>query len=89
MLNIIEDKAAWCKQFGISINLEDWSCDKLPATLVTDMGSEYKSENFEQIAELGVKIINLPSYRPELKGVVEKFFDVVQSTYKKHLKVRG
>lgn len=89
MLNIIADKVDWCKQFGISINAEDWSCDKLPATLVTDMGSEYKSENFEQIAELGVKVINLPSYRPELKGMVEKFFDVVQSTYKKHLKGKG
>ena len=89
MLNIIADKVDWCKQFGISINEEDWSCDKLPATLVTDMGSEYKSENFEQIAELGVKIVNLPSYRPELKGMVEKFFDVVQATYKKHLKGKG
>lgn len=89
MLNIIADKAAWCKQFGISMNVEDWSCDKLPATLVTDMGSEYKSENFEQIAELGVKIMNLPSYRPELKGMMEKFFDVVQSAYKKHLKGKG
>jgi hypothetical protein len=71
ILNIIADKVAWCKQFGISINEEDWSCDKLPATLVTDMGSEYKSENFEQIAELGVKVINLPSYRPELKGMID------------------
>jgi transposase InsO family protein len=89
MLNIIADKAVWCKQYGISMNAEDWSCDKLPATMVTDMGSEYKSENFEQIAELGVKVINLPSYRPELKGMVEKFFDVIQATYKKHLKGKG
>ncbi len=89
MLNVIADKAAWCKQFGISMNAEDWPCDKLPATMVTDMGSEYKSENFEQIAELGVKVINLPSYRPELKGMVEKFFDVVQANYKKHLKGKG
>lgn len=89
ILNVIADKAAWCKRFGISMNVEDWPCDKLPATLVTDMGSEYKSENFEQIAELGVKVINLPSYRPELKGMVEKFFDVIQATYKKHLKGKG
>ena len=89
MLNIIADKVSWCKQFGISVNAEDWSCDKLPATMVTDMGSEYKSENFEQIAELGVKVVNLPSYRPELKGMVEKFFDVVQANYKKHLKGKG
>lgn len=89
MLNIIADKSAWCKRFGISLKSDDWSCDRLPATLVTDMGSEYKSKNFEQIAELGVKVINLPSYRPELKGLVEKFFDVVQDTYKKHLKGKG
>ncbi|RAZ64081.1 hypothetical protein DK853_44495, partial [Klebsiella oxytoca] len=71
MMNVIADKVNWCKQFGISLNNKDWSCNQLPAVLVTDMGSEYKSENFEQIAELGVKIINLPSYRPELKGLVE------------------
>ena len=58
----------------------------LTATFVTDMGSEYTSENFEHIAELGVTVVNLPSYRPELKGLIEKFFDLVQESYKKHLK---
>jgi hypothetical protein len=53
------------------------------------MGTEYKSENFEQITELGVSITNLPSYRPELKGIVEKFFDLIQGYYKKHLKGKG
>ena len=89
MLNIIADKVAWCKRFGISIQKEDWDCDMLPGTFVTDMGSEYKSENFEQIAELGVTVVNLPSYRPELKGLVEKFFDLIQDMYKKHLKGKG
>lgn len=89
MLNIIADKVAWCKRFGISIQKEDWDCDRLPGIFVTDMGSEYKSENFEQIAELGVTVVNLPSYRPELKGLVEKFFDLIQGMYKKHLKGKG
>lgn len=89
MLNIIADKVAWCKRFGISVRKEDWDCDMLPGTFVTDMGSEYKSENFEQIAELGVTVVNLPSYRPELKGLVEKFFDLIQEMYKKHLKGKG
>ena len=89
MLNIIADKMAWCKRYGISIQKEDWDCDMLPGTFVTDMGSEYKSENFEQIAELGVTVVNLPSYRPELKGLVEKFFDLIQEMYKKHLKGKG
>ena len=61
----------------------------LPATLVTDMGTEYTSETFEQISELGVTVVNLPPYRPELKGMVEKFFDLLQETYKKHLKGKG
>ncbi|MDO4354910.1 MAG: hypothetical protein Q4E13_00180 [Clostridia bacterium] len=89
MANVIADKTAWANRFGISIRQEDWNCNQLPATLVTDMGAEYKSETFEQIAELGVTVINLPAYRPELKGVVEKFFDVVQNLYKKHLKGKG
>ncbi|MEY8419226.1 Mu transposase C-terminal domain-containing protein [Oscillospiraceae bacterium 44-5] len=89
MLNIVADKVSWCGRFGISINREDWDCDKLPAMFVTDMGSEYTSENFEQIAELGVTVVNLPSYRPELKGLIEKFFDLVQDSYKKHLKGKG
>lgn len=89
MLNVIADKSEWCQQFGISVDAQDWPCKQLPATLVTDMGSEYKSGNFEQIAELGVKVINLPAYRPELKGLVEKFFDVIQDTYKKYLKGKG
>ncbi len=89
MKNVIADKVEWCKQFGIEIQQQDWDCNRLPATLVTDMGSEYRSETFEQIADLGVKVVNLPSYRPELKGAVEKFFDLVQEAYKKHLKGKG
>ena len=89
MLNIISDKQEWCSQYGISINKSQWDVNKLPAIFITDMGSEYKSENFEQITELGVTVVNLPSYRPELKGAVEKFFDLVQNTYKPHLKGKG
>lgn len=89
MLNVIADKKQWCKKFGIKIDKADWDCSKLPATLITDMGKEYASANFEQISDLGVTVINLPPYRPELKGMVEKFFDVIQNLYKPHLKGKG
>lgn len=89
MLNVIADKVEHCKKFGISIQKSDWDCDRLPATLVTDMGSEYISGTFEQIADLGVTLVNLPAYRPELKGSVEKFFDLVQGYFKPHLKGKG
>lgn len=89
MRNVISDKHEWCGRFGISLPDGAWECNQLPATLVTDMGTEYTSENFEQIAELGVTVVNLPPYRPELKGTVEKFFDQIQETYKKYLKGKG
>lgn len=89
MANVIADKTELCKRHGILIRPEEWDCHMLPATLVTDMGKEYASSTFEQIAELGVTVINLPPYRPELKGAVEKFFDVVQGLYKPHLKGKG
>ena len=89
MTNVIADKQERCRRFGISISKDEWNCNSIPATLVTDMGSEYKSENFEQIAELGVSVVNLPPYRPELKGAVEKFFDLIQEMYKPYLKNRG
>lgn len=89
MLNIISNKQEWCKKRGVFIGEQEWDSDKLPAVFVTDMGSEYKGDTFSQITELGVKVINLPPYRPELKSAVEKAFDVIQNAYKKHLKGKG
>lgn len=89
MLNIISDKKEYCKKFGIELNHLDWNCHHLPATLVTDKGSEYASEHFEQLTDFGVSIVNLPAYRPELKGSIEKLFDVIQETYKPYLKGKG
>lgn len=89
MLNILEDKAALCERMGISITPEQWPVHQLPGIMITDGGSEYKGQTFEQIAELGVTLINLPAYRPDLKGPVEKLFDLVQSSYKDILKGKG
>lgn len=89
MLNVVADKKEWCRRFGVLIEKDQWDCDCLPGVMVTDMGTEYMSGNFEQITELGVSVINLPAYRPELKGRVEKFFDLIQSEYKKYLKGKG
>lgn len=89
MLNIITDKAEWCRSLDINIQKEDWDCQHMPGVLVTDMGAEYNSDTFSQITELGVKIVNLPPYRPDLKGPVEKFFDMIQGMYKQHLKGKG
>ena len=89
MQNVISDKVSLCRQNGVLIEKSSWDCSQLPGVMMTDRGMEYCSENFEQIAELGVTVVNLPSYRPELKGIVEKFFDIVQNYYKPYLKGKG
>lgn len=89
MLNVISDKKEHCKKHGITITDNQWACAKMPGRIVTDKGAEYASENFSQLAELGITIVNLPPYRPELKGPVEKFFDVVQNYFKPLLKGKG
>lgn len=87
--NVIADKKEHCAGHGMTIRNEDWPCHDIPGILVTDRGTEYLSQDFEHLTELGVRIINLPSYRAELKGPVEKFFDTVQGYYKPHLKGKG
>ena len=87
--NVITDKSEYCQRFSISISNDDWPCNEMPGKLITDMGSEFVGSVLEQITDLGVVIENLPAYRPELKGVVEKAFDLIQSYFKPSLKGKG
>lgn len=87
--NINEDKVKYCEKFGIKIERKDWNVVGLPHKFITDKGREYVSDNFSQLAELGIEIINLPPYRPELKGCVEKFFDLIQNSFTKQLATKG
>lgn len=89
MINVVTDKQDLCRKYGITIQQQEWDSSLCPGVLVTDQGTEYKSANFEQIAELGVKVVNLPVYRPELKGSVEKFFSVIQDLFRLYLKGKG
>ena len=89
MSNVVSDKQEWCKEHNISIKKEEWNSSKCPGILVTDQGTEYTSSTFEQLAELGIKIVNLPVYRPELKGSVENFFSIIQDLFRPYLKGKG
>ena len=89
MLNIVSNKVELCRKMGIPVEERQWPVSALPGVVVTDMGSEYIGETFEQITELGVTLINLPSFRPDLKGPIEKLFDMVQEKYKDALKGKG
>lgn len=89
MLNIVSDKVELCRKHGVLIDKADWPVTQIGGRLMTDMGKEYTSELFSQISELGVTITNIQAYRPDLKSVIERFFETVQNKYKPYLKRKG
>ena len=90
MSNVIADKVELCAKHGIAITPKQWPGGEiLPGVLVTDKGKEYVGNTFEQLTELGIRMVNLPPFRPELKGVVEHAFCMIQSYFKPHLKGKG
>ena len=90
MLSILSDKVKLCRSMGIVISSDQWSnTGCLPGKMYCDRGSEYVGSTFEQITELGITLVELPSFRAELKGSVERFFGLVQDSYKTVLKGRG
>lgn len=88
MTNVVTNKKEHCQKFGIGLSKDEWP-SALPSCIVTDKGSDYAGTTYGQLAELGVKLVNLEAYRPDEKGVVEKFFDVIQGFFKPHLKGAG
>lgn len=86
--NIVADKVEHCNRFGISVSRDEWP-SQFPGRFVTDKGREYTSQTFSQLAELGVTIVDLPAYRPELKSSVERAFHGLDELMKPHLQGRG
>ena len=90
MNNVIADKVELCAKHGIAITPEQWPGGRtLPGVLVTDKGKEYVGNTFEQLTELGIRMVNLPPFHPELKGVVEHAFCMIQGYFKPYLKGKG
>ena len=88
--NTFADKVSFCRQHGLEIDPQNWPSRHLPAKIMTDRGSEFLGGPLENLCEgYGIEIENLPAYRPDLKGVVEKLFDLIQSAYKPLLKGKG
>ena len=88
--NTFTDKVNYCHQHGIDIDPQDWPSHHLPTKIMTDRGSEFLGGPLENLCEsYGIEIENLPAYRPDLKGIVEKLFDLIQCAYKPLLKGKG
>ena len=90
MHNVVADKVAWCRKFGITITPEEWPCSGvLPGVFCCDRGREFTGTVFEHIIETGSRLVNLPAYHPEQKGTVERSFALLHSYFLPHLKGKG
>lgn len=84
--NATMNKVEFCSKYGIKITDSEWPVsDCIPQAILADRG-EMEGKNVENlISGLGIKISNTPSYRAELKAVVEKYFDIIHTTIKPHV----
>ena len=75
--NMIVDKVAFCKEFGIYIAPWQWPSNHLPRTIRADRG-ELLSKNSDALVNfLAVEIDNTAPYRPDWKGMIEQNFKLM------------
>ena len=74
--NAVTDKVAFCAEYGIAIDYDQWPTHHLPEALMADRG-EFEGYNVDQlVAAFGTRILNTAPYRADLKGVVEQHIDL-------------
>ncbi|AIF42186.1 Mu transposase C-terminal domain-containing protein [Virgibacillus sp. SK37] len=80
LANTFENKRDFCKRtLDMEVGDEDWPVHYIPHTILADRGSELISDELTQVVEnLNIKIQNAGKFRPELKAVNEKYFDILQ-----------
>ena len=77
ILNSVESKVEYCARYGITIKEEEWPCMHLPSVILADRG-EMESRTADLLCKrLGITVENAPPYRGDLKGVIEKHFDLI------------
>jgi len=68
------DKVQLCKKYGKDITEEQWPCHGLPVSILCDNGELISKNSNNVVEELGVYMQNTSAWRPDLKGIVEQSF---------------
>lgn len=82
LANAAAPKKAYCAQFGIDIEEEDWPVHHLPSILLADRGELAGIGIENALQTFGVLIENAPPYRGDWKGLVESQFRTIHSGFK-------
>lgn len=81
--NAITNKVEFCNKYGITISDLEWPVnDCIPESIIADRG-ELEGKNIENLVSgLNIKISNTASSRGDLKGIVEQFFNTINTRIK-------
>ena len=70
-------KVEICKRYGIHIKEKNWPVQGLPQSIICDNG-EMISKNSENIInQLNIQVKNTVSWRPDMKGIIEQRFHLL------------
>lgn len=79
LANVAADKVSYCKEFGIDISEDEWPCHHMPSAILGDRGEMESSKADNLVSMLGIRIENAPSYRADLKGIIEQHFRTINT----------
>lgn len=74
LANAMLPKEEYCKQYGISLEKDEWNVACVPQRIFADRGELNGKQIEEAIAGLGITIQNAPPYRADYKGIIEQAF---------------
>lgn len=90
LANAAQDKVQFCAKYGITITPEQWPSAGLPGEIITDRGREFGGARIDAMcARYSIERQSLPPFRPDQKGLVEKSFGLIQSSYTSALRGKG
>lgn len=77
ILNSVENKVEYCARYGVTITEDEWPCMHFPSVILADRG-EMESRTADLLCRhFGITVENAPPYRGDLKGIIEKHFDLI------------
>ena len=77
LVNSFTSKKQYCARFGVSIEEEDWPCHHIPQKLLCDRGEFICRKPEEIVVPLIGNLSIAPSWRADVKGIVERRFKII------------
>ncbi|UOQ84651.1 Mu transposase C-terminal domain-containing protein [Gracilibacillus salinarum] len=74
LANSMLPKSDFCKQFGITLDKDEWDVACVPQRIFADRGELNGKQIEDAIGGLGISIQNTPPYRADYKGIIEQAF---------------